>query len=492
MRRYGAGLRNLVSGVVQRIVTQERGYAHSTAVAHRVRDKTGELRWPMNQVTYEQMLRDAKVAQVELAITQPIERATWRISPNGAPDEIVQHVADDFRLPVHGQEEGFKQRRTSGRFNWSEHLQSVLRAPFLGVGFYEQVYYVGADGREHLRKLAHRPNLSIQKIHVALDGGLEGITQAAVDGRDEVFIPVEHLAVYAYRPRDTSWTGSSLLRPAYSHWLAMVDFEALEYQIIHRNGMGIPVHTQSELTAPEERGKEREAGLQMARSVQAGDTAGVTLNPGASFKLEGVSGQLVSPKEAIERHRDAIAQAQGADVVNLSGGGGSYALSSDKSDFLFQFLQTIAQWIADVTNQHVIEDLVRIAYPEYDGPVPLLTFTPIAAKKELAPGDIAQLANAGVFTLEPNLENWLRQNFDIPEARSLYEALQAKKALQEAEQDMGVSVSEATDMGDSGEGSGLQEVVALLNKIARHRPDHVGSAVRALAPMIDQLGGSYD
>ena len=57
---------------------------------------------------------------------------------------------------------------------------------------------------------------------------------------------------------------------------------------------------------------------------------------------------------------------------------------------------------------------------------------------------------------------------------------------------MGVSVSEATDMGDSGEGSGLQEVVALLNKIARHRPDHVGSAVRALAPMIDQLGGSYD
>ncbi|WP_276652453.1 phage portal protein family protein [Corynebacterium vitaeruminis] len=435
--------KNLVDGVSRILVPSggELGYAYSTSLASRGREKLPELQWPRSQVTYTEMLRDAKVAQVELAITQPIERATWRISPNGAPDNIVQHIADDFRLPVHGQEEGFEQRRTLGRFNWSEHLTSVLRAPFLGVGFYEQVYYIGGDGREHLRKLAHRPNLSIQKIHIADDGGLVGITQKATGDREDVFIPVEHLVAYCYRPRDTMWTGSSLLRAAYPHWLAMVDFEALEYQIIHRNGMGIPVHTQSQYTPPEERAAERKAGLELARSLQAGTAAGATINPGADLKLLGVSGQLVSPREAIERHRDAIAQAQGADVVNLSGGGGSYALSSDKSDFLFQFLQTIAQWIADVTNQHVIEDLVRVAYPDYTGPVPLLTFTPIAAKKELAAGDLAQLANAGVLTKEPNLENWLRQNFDIPEARSLYEALQAKKDLQQAEQDVGVTLT---------------------------------------------------
>lgn len=471
-----------VQGVAPRVLV-ERGYAKIPKFVVRRREKVPELRWPRNQETFEAMLNDAKVAQVELAITQPIERATWRISPNGAPDEIVQHVADDFRLPIHGLEEGYQLRRYAGRFSWSEHLQAVLRVPFLGVGFFEQVYRVGADGREHLRKLAPRPNSTIREIRVADDGGLEGIVQKAVDGRPEVFIPVTSLAAYVYRPRDASWTGSSLLRPAYPHWLAKADFEALEYQIVHRNGMGIPVHEQSQFTAPEDRQAEKDAGLEMVTSVQAGDGAGITLNPGAKFTLQGVSGQLVSPKEAIERHSDAIAQAQGADVVNLSGGGGSYALSSDKSDWLYQFLQTIAQWIADTTNQHVIEDLVKVAYPDYDGPVPMLTFTPIAAKKELAPGDVAQLANSGVLTLEPNLEAWLRQNFDIPAARSLFEALQAKKVLQDAEQETGVTLSDEPSppaAEDDAADAVLPAAVALLNQTARENPEKLGAAVNAL------------
>lgn len=442
----------------------EKGYAALPQVALARREKTRALRWPHNQATFEAMVStSAKVSQVVLAMTQPIERATWRVSPNGAPNEIVQHVADDLRLPVHGAGEGVAKRRIGGRVNWQEHLQRVLMTPFFGVSFFEQVYAPGRDGREHLVKLAPRHNQTISRIEVADDGGLEAIVQKPRGDHPEVRLGVERLVAYVYRPRDTTWTGSSLLRPMHKHWLAIADFEALEYQVIHRNGMGIPVVEQSELTAPEDRSREKEEALEVARSVQAGEAAGVTMPPKAKFSLVGVSGQLVSPRAAIDYHNAKIAETVGANFLNLDGGGGSYALAGTQADFFFQELQTIADWIASTANQHVVEDLVRVAFPEYDGPCPLITFTPIAAKKDISPGDLAQLVNAGALLKEPNLEAWLRQNFDIPEARTLFEALEAKQKLQAAEEESGVTLTD-----EPGAAAGVQLVA--MNQLKENNP----------------------
>lgn len=464
----------------------EKGYANSTRFVRRTSERVADLRWPRNQETYAQMLRTSpKVAQVAMAITQPIERATWRVSANGAPDEIVQHVADDLRLPVHGREEGVSKRRHDGRVNWQEHLQRVLQTPFYGVSFFEQVYEVGADGREHLVKLAPRPNLTISKINIAGDGGLISIEQKPLAGKSQVVIPVDHLVAYVYRPMDTSWTGESLLRPVHKHWQAIADLEVLEFQIIHRNGMGIPKHKQSLNTAPEERAEERDSGLKMAQALQAGEAAGLTLNPGADMELMGVTGHLASTEKPIAYHNNKIAEAMLANFLNLDGGGGSYALAGTQADFFFQALQTIADWIASTANQHIVEDLVRIAFPEYDGPAPMITFTPIAAKKDLAPGDLAQLVNAGALIKEPNLEGWLRQNYDIPEARSLYDALQAQKKLQEAEEDIGVTLRPDDEKAAPGAESG--QLVA-LGSLKKSRPDLVRGI---LAQATEMVTGGY-
>lgn len=473
-------------------MADEKGYGnYGTYGLARRREPVPELRWPQNQITYNAMIKtSAKVAQVVAAMTLPIERATWRVAQNGAPPEIVQHVADDLRLPVHGAGDGVATRRHGGRVSWSEHLQKVLRAPFLGAAFFEQVYAPGTDGREHLVKLAHRHNDTIQKIVVADDGGLEAIVQRPLRDREAPRIGVERLVAYVYKPDDTTWTGNSVLRPMYTPWRAMADLRELEYQIIHRNGMGIPWVQQSELTAPEDRGRERDAALEIATAVQAGEAAGVTTPAGSKFGLVGVSGQLVSPREAISSYKNEIAEAVGANFLNLDGGGGSYALAGTQADFFFQQLQTIADWIADTANQHIVEDLVRVAFPEYEGPCPLITCTPIAAKKDLAPGDIAQLVNAGALLKEPNLEGWLRQNFDIPEARTLAEALQAKKDLAEVEERMGVTLTEtptdtSTDTGTYlGAADGVN-LVAMQHLVERSRED----ARRVLATAVRIVKG---
>lgn len=425
----------------------EIGYGGKTKVRYN-RRREPELSWPLNQYTFRDMKKNAKVSQIVVAVTQPLERATWSIKANGAPDEITAHVAGDLRLPIHGEEDS-EGGPIGRRVSWSEHLQKVMDAIFYGVAFFEQVYEVGDDGKEHLRKLAHRHNTTIKEIVVAADGGLEGIVQRGEGQNGEVFIPVDRLVAYVFRPQDSSWTGESILEAAHPHWVEVKKLEDLNSVVLQRNSLGVPIHKQSEFTADEEVDEAAEAGLDMATSFAAGAAAGGTLRPGEDLELKGVSGSLVDIIPSIEYHNRQIAVAVNATHLNLEGQGGSYALAETKTSEFVQQVQSIAEWISATATQHIVEDLVRIAYPDYDGPTPQITMTPVTAKKELSPGDLAQLVNAKLFTLEPNIEKWARQNFGIPAARSLYEALEDKKSLHEAEEQIGVSLKDTAEDSNS-------------------------------------------
>jgi hypothetical protein len=168
-----------------------------------------ELRWPLSVDVYDRMRRqDAQVASVLRAVTLPVRRTTWRIDPNGARPEVVQHVADDLGLEVHGKSGSAPTTRVRDRFSWSEHLRlALLMLPF-GHSYFEQLYRIGDDGLAHLRKLAWRPPRSIESIFVAPDGGLDGIKQyAAIPGQDAPFIPVSHLVAYVHDREGGSWVG---------------------------------------------------------------------------------------------------------------------------------------------------------------------------------------------------------------------------------------------------------------------------------------------
>jgi hypothetical protein len=68
-----------------------------------VSEQVPELAWPTSISTYSTMRTDAQIASLLLAFTLPIRRYHWYIDPNGARDEVVEDVANDFNLPIEGQ-----------------------------------------------------------------------------------------------------------------------------------------------------------------------------------------------------------------------------------------------------------------------------------------------------------------------------------------------------------------------------------------------------
>ncbi len=121
---------------------------------------------------------------------------------NGAPPEIVSHVAEDLRLRVRGDDPHKPLAPRAGRVSFEKHLEQALYALVFGHMFFEQVYEVGADGREHLRKLAPRWPGTITRINVADDGGLESIEQSASGTNRKRAttpkIPVNRLVAYCF------------------------------------------------------------------------------------------------------------------------------------------------------------------------------------------------------------------------------------------------------------------------------------------------------
>ncbi|MFW8622511.1 phage portal protein family protein [Corynebacterium glutamicum] len=423
-------------------VLREVGYAR--AVRNRaLEDDNRALVFPRSAQTFAKMLReDAQVTAIFRAVSLPIRRANWQLDPNGAPADVVAHVAEDLRLRVRGDDPHKPLAPRAGRVSWEKHLEQALYSLIFGHMFFEQVYEVGVDGREHLRKLAPRWPGTLTKINVADDGGLESIEQQASGGKKtrSPKIPVSRLVAYCFDDLGGQWVGRSILRPAYKNWKIKDELLRLELNTLDRNGMGVPVYTGSEFANDPDGDLER--GQEIVEGFRSGDHAGASIPAGAKLDVKGTSGQLISPREAIAYHDNMMARSVMAHVLNLDGKGGAYALASTQNDLLVQSLQTMAEWVQDVATQHVVEDLVRVAFPEHDGLMPQLVFDPIASKKEITPGDLAGLLNSKAIFADKDLEEDLRRRYTLPPKQKLSDALKSKQARQELEEQMGVTLSD--------------------------------------------------
>jgi len=392
----------------------EIGHA-TTAEDSAASEANWELRWPACIRPYARMAReDSQVKSVLKAVTLPIRRTTWRLDPNGADAERVRLVAEDLRLPVLGESGNSPAAQTGGHASWDKHLPWALKSLVFGHAFFEVVFRE-VDGRDRLHKLAYRPPETIAKIRVARDGGLLGIVQepAPGDRSTNIEIPVGHLLAYLHEPDDTSWTGESALRAAYKHWVLKDRFMRLEDQILDRNGMGVPTYVASENDPAEIK-----RGQDITRRVRAGAATGVSVPREAKFDLKGVSGQIVSPREAIVYQDSQIARTLLAHFLNLEGKGGSYSLAEVQAETFTQSLQTIAEDIANTANQYLVEPLVNLAFDTESGPYPRIVFDPIGSKKELGAEALAQLANAKVILPDRDLEEEVRRRYSLPAKRT--------------------------------------------------------------------------
>jgi hypothetical protein len=369
-------------------------------------EETPELMWPNSVPVYDKMRRqDAQVKSVLRAVQLPIQRTVWSVDPNGARDEVVQLVAEDLGLPIKGAGSAAT-LRTRDRFSWFDHLRlALLMLPF-GHSMFEQEARLDDRGMLRLKRLGHRPSGTISRFNVAKDGGLESIEQLTTLGASGP-IPVNRLVAYTHEKEGGNWAGISLLRPAYKNWVLKDRLLRANTTTIIRNGLGIPVYEGAEgetnLTP----------GLNMAKQVRSGEDAGAATPNGAKLRLMGVEGTLPDALPAIRYHDEQIGRAVLAHFLNLGTQTGSWALGSTFADFFTLSLQSLAQQIADVANQHIVEDLVDWNWGETE-PAPRLVFEEIGSRQAATAAAIKMLTDAGILLPDRSLEEAARQQFGLP------------------------------------------------------------------------------
>lgn len=386
-----------------------------------------DLVWPSNIEAYDRMRReDTQIRSILQAATLPIRRTKWFVNPAGSSPDVARFVADNLGLPVKGDSDDVPSPRGVDRFSWDDHLRLALLELVFGHSFFEQVYRVDEGGRARLRRLGWRPPRTIAKIDVADDGGLVSISQLGSLSGKSSEIPVTQLVAYVNEREGGNWLGQSVLRPAYKFWLLKDALLRTQAQTIQRNGMGVPVYTSPDfsamlgagMTAAEVRAEqeaELERGQGIASGYRSGDNSGVALVNGADLTLKGVTGELPDAMPAIRYYDEQISASVLANFLKLGGSDstGSYALGATFADFFVMSLQAEALHIADVTNQHVVNDLVDINFGK-EVPAPRVAFEEIGTSQHATAVGIAQLVGCGALTPDASLEAFIRDMLGIP------------------------------------------------------------------------------
>ena len=375
------------------------------------------LNWPLSIDVFDRMRReDAQVGSVLRAVTMPVRSAHWVLDPAGCEPAVVDLVAEDLGVPVKGRNDDSLDRTGRDRFSWAEHLRLALLELVYGHSVFEQVYRIDDAGLARLRKLAWRPPRTISKFEVARDGGLVSVSQHGTTDP----IPVDRLVVYVNEREGGNWVGTSLLRSAYKNNLLKDRMLRAQALTIERNGLGVPTYIAPEVpegVTGEARKRwvdeQIKQGLEIAKGFRAGETAGVALPHGGSFKLEGVTGKLPATDEPIRYHDEQIARAVLAHFLNLGTETGSWALGSTFADFFTNSLNAVAQHIADVTQQHVVEDLVQVNWGE-GVRAPRLVCEPIGSQHPATSTAIKELIDAGAIEPDEALQAWVREKWGLP------------------------------------------------------------------------------
>jgi hypothetical protein len=375
-------------------------------------DEPPELRWPQNLRIYNKMRTDAQVDGLIRSVTVPVRNLRWSIDPNGARDEVVQDIAQQLNLPIRGAEGSDTVKRGRKRFNHDEHLRMALLAPtvfghmpFEIVGWYPEPPD-GENLKWKMRKLAPRMPQSLSKIEIARDGGLVSITQWDSTTATPKPIPVQDLVFYSWEKEGAAWTGRSMLRPLYKHWLLKDRLMRIDTIKNERFGAGIPTGTAPPGGDPADYSK-------MAQAARASEAGGIGLPNGAGFAINGVSGSLPDTIGSMRYHDEMMAQSFLAMFMKLGQTQtGSRALGETFVDFFVAGLATFANWYAWITNEHVIEDIVDWNWGP-DEQAPLLVWDE-NENEPLGVEELAKLIMSGALVVDMELENWIRAYYGMP------------------------------------------------------------------------------
>lgn len=399
-------------------------------------EDTKELTFPLSLKVYDRIRRsDSQVTAMIAAADLPILGTRWSLDGDGCDPRVVQAAAAEFGLDLPTREVRRRRRRGTG-IVWRDVIRHALLCRPFGFMPFEQVYGVGPPGpgqegtglpatMYHVAKLAPRMPRSITGIDVAPDGGLIGVRQmvpvatgpGASTGRagshvapvrlEERLLERDRLVMFVNDREGGDWTGRSILRATYGHWLIKVALMKLGPMIAERNGMGVPVVYYGD-------GTDRAEALEYAKGFRAGDEAGAALPEGKMrAELLGVTGSLRDELPLLKYHDEAIGRSALAMFLNLGHDNGARSLGETFVDYFLKAETATLGHLEDTLTEYVVRDWVEANYGA-DEPYPVVKADELAADQAPTAEALGALVAGGILSADAGLEDEIRRRYRLP------------------------------------------------------------------------------
>jgi len=364
---------------------------------------------------YDEMRKsDAQIFATLLAMELPIRSTLWSIEPGETEQADGEYIITDQDYIISNFVE--KALFEKMEITWDDFLRQVLTMLPFGFSLFEKVFKFDGD-KIVLKKLAQRLPWSIMKWETAdhQAGVQQSLWTQAPNGNSMPSIPADKLVRFTFRQEWDNYEGVSVLRSAYKHWFikdALYKFDAVKHE---RQSVWIPVITMPKGATAADKA-EAEAILENLSSTEST----YIVLPGEDWKFEFAdlkAGTQSKMDESIAHHNREISKNILAQFLELwASGAWSYALSEDQSSLFLLSLTAIAKQIAEKLNRDLIKQLVDLNFTLSENQsYPKLKYNKLGeVDYTKLSSALSTLAGGGLITPDEDLEDYLRDVFDLP------------------------------------------------------------------------------
>lgn len=402
-----------------------------------------ELRGKRGIEVYREMSEnDDVIGAILFAIEMLVRQCAWNIEPGGCSAKD-REAAEFVESCMHDMQD-----------TWIDTISEILSFITYGWSFHEIVYKrrMGNtkdprtrskfnDGLIGWKKLPIRGQETLYQWEYDREDNLLGMTQMPPPDYGVLTIPMEKALLFRTKCRKNNPEGKSILRNAYRSWYFKRRIQEIEGIGIERDLAGLPV-----MYGPEgleiwddtldDNLKCRTMMETMVQGIRRDELEGVVLPHGYELKLLSSGGSRQFDTNAIiNRYDTRIAMTVLADFIFLGHDKtGSWALSSDKTELFAVAIGAFLDIICETFNSHGIPALIDINGKYFAG----ITEYPKMTHGDIENVDITKIAafikdmtGIGVLIPDDALEDYVRQAGNLPERTEDNRDLNAKRQLQQ-------------------------------------------------------------
>lgn len=369
------------------------------------------------------MLRDPHVRQSIAYVADPLRGARWKFKPAS-------------KSPLHIEQADLLTWAFVERLNWDRFIKSaVFGYAADGFALFEMLDDIVAIPRDRFPLLRGSgfallptalhdiPANTVDRWNPRKSAPteLESIEQWCpyndVEGVGLRTIPADRLVRLTYDQVGANFAGLSVLRSAYGAWKCKLAFLAIEAIKHERTGVGTPVV----ILGAEASDEDIDAAQTTLAQMRANAKAFAIFPNGYEFKWEGVTtGDGTDINEAIERcNKDiAINVSAGFMLLGLTGTTGSYALGATQQAQYHQSVVGHARFVGNALTLGCdgwspARRILEANYGQVDA-LPTLEACNLPTRNwlDVIP-QITQAAGQGLITPDPDLEDELREIFQV-------------------------------------------------------------------------------